>query len=346
MFDKEVTIYDIADRLLLSSATVSRALQNSPSVTKQTRKRVWDTAKEMGYRYNAQAGSLRKKRTKTIGVIVHELNSSFITSVLSGIEKVTTDAGYDLIIAHSGESFEKEKANAESLFHKRVDGLIASLSFDSKSLDHFTPFTRKGIPVIFFDRVEEESPMPKVIIDNQKCGYLATKHLIDQGCEKIAMITASLERNVYKKRFSGFQEALQEAGLEFRDEWLMIYDLSEQSGLAAAERILTMKDKPDGIFCTNDFVAAVCMTVLQENGIQIPADIAFVGFNNDSVSKIVSPKLTTIRYPGFDMGEVTAMNLINYLSGFGSLQKTETIIVNSELIIRNSSLKKETARKG
>ena len=343
MLDKEVTIYDIAERLLLSSSTVSRALQDSPRVTKKTRKRVLDTAKEMGYRYNAQAGSLRKKHTKTIGVVVHELNSSFITSVLSGIEKVATDAGYDLVIAHSGESFEKEKANTENLFHKRVDGLIASLSFDTKTLDHFTPFTRKGIPVIFFDRVEEDSPMPKVIIDNQKCGYLATKHLIDQGCKKIAMINASLERNVYKNRFNGYRKALEESGLDYREDWLMVHDLSEQSGLAAAEIILAMQEKPDGVFCTNDFVAAVCITVLQENGIRIPADIAFVGFNNDSVSKIVSPKLTTINYPGFDMGEVTAMNLINYLSGFGSLQKTATIIVNSELIIRNSSLKKGTA---
>ena len=182
---KDITIYDIAQRLSLSSATVSRALQDNPAINKNTRKKVQDTAKQLGYRHNTFASSLRKQKTNTIGVIVHELNSNFITSVLAGIEKITTEAGYDLIIAHSSESFEKEAANALNLFHKRVDGLIASLAFNTKGLEHYRPFDENGIPVIFFDRVEEKSDSTKVIIDNYKCGYQATKHLIEQGCKKI-----------------------------------------------------------------------------------------------------------------------------------------------------------------
>src|SRR5205823_306592 len=124
------------------------------------------------------------------------------------IEKVTTEAGYDLIIAHSSESAKKEAANARNLFHKRVDGLIASLSFDTKNLDHYKPFTEKGIPIIFFDRVEEDGNNTVVVIDNAKCGYLATEHLIEQGCKRIAHITSSLNRNVYAQRFKGYQDAL------------------------------------------------------------------------------------------------------------------------------------------
>src|ERR671913_757015 len=155
--EKEITIYDIAKKLKISPATVSRGLQDHPSISKKTKKKIFDMVDEMGYRTNHFARNLRQQETKTIGVIVHELNSNFITSVLAGIEKVTTEAGYDLIIAHSSESSKKEAANAKNLFHKRVDGLIASLSFDTTDLQHFQPFIEKGVPIMFFDRVEEDN---------------------------------------------------------------------------------------------------------------------------------------------------------------------------------------------
>src|SRR5665213_1690856 len=174
--EKEVTIYDIASALNISIATVSRALKNDPVVSKQTKKKIFDLATKIGYRTNHFARNLRNQTTKTIGIIVHELNSNFITSVLAGVEKITAEAGYDLIIAHSSESFTKEIANAKNLFEKRVDGLIASLSFDTKNLDHFRPFINKGVPVMFFDRVEQDGNNTVVIIDNSKCGYQATRH--------------------------------------------------------------------------------------------------------------------------------------------------------------------------
>src|SRR5262245_61748067 len=160
---KEVTIYDLARRLNISIATVSRGLKDDPAVSKKTRKKIFEVAKEMGYRSNHFARNLRRQKTNTIGIIVHELNSNFITSVLAGIEKITTEAGYDLIITHSSESHVKEAANAKNLFHKRVDGLIASLSFDTNNLEHFRPFDEKGVPVIFFDRVEQTSNNSVVI---------------------------------------------------------------------------------------------------------------------------------------------------------------------------------------
>src|SRR5688572_4819022 len=189
---KDVTIYDIAERLNISSATVSRALKDDPVVSKKTKRMIFDIAEEMGYRSNHFARNLRVKQTHTIGVLVHELNSNFITSVLAGIEKVTTESGYDIIIAHSNESADKEAANAKNLFHKRVDGLIASLSFETSNLDHFKPFSDKNIPVIFFDRVEENTDSTVVVIDNAKAGYQATQHLIEQGCKRIVHVTSSL----------------------------------------------------------------------------------------------------------------------------------------------------------
>ena len=339
---KEITIYDLAKELNLSAATVSRALKNHHAINKDTKKRIIEKAEELGYRHNNFASNLRKQKTHTIGVIVHELNSNFITSVLAGIEKVTTAAKYDIIIAHSSESYEKETANALNLFHKRVDGLIASLSFDTKNLDHFQVFADRNIPVIFFDRVEENSESTKVIIDNYKSGYQATQHLIEQGCKKIVMVTANLNRNVYAQRFKGYKDALFDHNITFDENLLLIKDLSERCGVEAALQILKMDPLPDGAFITNDFSAAVCMQTLKENGINIPADIAIVGFNNDAISKIVEPQLTTINYPGIDIGEIAATNLINHLKGVSDIKNTNTIVVRSELIIRRSSLRKQS----
>lgn len=336
---KEVTIYDIAQKLDLSSTTVSRALKNNPAINKNTRKKIQQTARELGYRHNTFASSLRNQKTNTIGIIVHELNSNFITSVLAGIEKVSTEAGYDLIIAHSSESYEKESANALNLFHKRVDGVIASLAFDTKNLEHYRFFEEKGIPVVFFDRVEENSDNIKVIIDNYECGYKATRHLIEQGCKKIVLVTANLKRNVYAQRHKGYMDALFDNKIPYDKELVLIKDLSEQCGVEAAMEILKMKPLPDGAFITNDFSAAVCMQTLKNHDIKIPGDIAIVGFNNDAISKIVEPQLTTIHYPGMDMGEIAARNLINHLRGVANIKRTNTIIVRSELIIRKSSLK-------
>lgn len=336
---KDITIYDIAQKLALSSATVSRALKDHPAINKHTRKKIQEAAREMGYRHNNFASNLRNQKTNTIGVLVHELNSNFITSVLAGIERVTTEAGYDLLIAHSSESFKKEAANALNLFHKRVDGLIASLSFDTEGLDHFKQYSEKGIPVIFFDRVEENSNSTKVIIDNYRCGYQATQHLIRQGCRRIVLVTANLKRNVYAQRHKGYSDALFDGGIPYNKEYVLIKDLSEQCGVEAAMQILQMDPRPDGAFITNDFSAAVCMQTLKEQGIRIPEDIAIVGFNNDAISKIVEPRMTTIHYPGIDMGEIAARNLINHLEGISDLHFTNTIVVRSELIVRQSSLK-------
>jgi len=348
MDKRDITIYDIAKVLNLSPATVSRGLKNHPAINIKTRKRITDMAKEMGYRSNNFASNLRRQKTNTIGIIVHELKSQFISSVLAGIEKVTADAGYDLIIGHSSETYKKEVANAHNLFHKRVDGLIASLAFDTKDLDHFTPFIQKKIPIVFFDRVEEVPYGTKVIIDNVKAGYEATAHLATQGCRRIAHITANLGRNVYAGRFKGYQQALSDHSLSMDPSHLLVTDLSEAAAIRAAKEILEMDNRPDGIFITNDFCAAVFMQALKEAGCRIPEDIAIVGFNNDVISKIINPKLTTIDYPGEEMGKQVALSLLDQMAGHSaghsSTRLPDTIIIKSELIVRESSLKNAISR--
>ncbi|MFT4092469.1 MAG: LacI family DNA-binding transcriptional regulator [Niabella sp.] len=338
--EKDITIYDLASELNISVATVSRALKNDPVVSKKTKKKIFDLAEKMGYRTNHFARSLRTQETNTIGFMIHELNSNFSTSVLWGVEKVATEAGYDIIIAHSSESYEKEVANAKNLFNKRVDGLIASLSFDTKKFDHFKQFTDKGVPVVFFDRVEKNNENTVVVIDNYKCGYDATQHLIEQGCKRIAHITANLGRNVYAERFRGYRDALSDNGIGFDENLVLVGTLSEKSGIESARKILKMQPIPDGAFITNDFIAAVCMRTWKEHNIAIPDDIAVVGFNNDAIGNLIDPALTTVNYPGSEMGEIAARTLINHLKGVSNISQINTVIINSDLLIRKSSLKK------
>ena len=338
--EKEITIYDIADQLGVSAATVSRALKDSSSVSVATRTKINALAEKLGYRHNHFASSLRLQKTHTIGVILHELNSYFITSVLSGIEKVAREAKYNLIIVHSAENASIEAANARNLFHKRVDGVIASLSFDTEDLSAFKQFQSKKIPIVFFDRVFENSEGVKVIINNYQAGYDATTHLIQQGCKRIAHVTSSLKRNVYAERLRGYRQAMHENNFKFDEKLLIVDGFKEQDAIRVAKRILAMKTLPDGIFITNDFCAAVVMQLLKDEGIRIPEDIAIVGFNNDIIGKVINPKLTTINYPGFEMGQVAASSLINHLKGLWDMNITNTLVIKSELIIRESSLKK------
>lgn len=342
--EREVTIYDLAKELNISVATVSRALKDDPVVSKKTRKKIFELADKMGYRTNLFARNLRTKETKTIGFMIHELNSNFSTSVLSGVEKVTTEAGYDLIIAHSSESYDKEVANTRNLFNKRVDGLIASLSFDTKNYDHFKLFSEKNVPVVFFDRVEKDNDNTVVIIDNYRCGYQATKHLIEQGCKRLALITASLTRNVYRDRYKGFKDAIEENGLVFEEKLVVVDNLSERAGVDAAKKFAKMKPMPDGVFITNDFVAASFIKTLKGLGISVPNDIAVVGFNNDAIAHLIEPSLTTVNYPGNEVGEMAARTLINHLKGVSKLGQISTIIINSDLIVRESSLKNKSSK--
>lgn len=337
---KEITIYDLAKELNLSAATVSRGLKNHQAINKNTKKRIIDKAEELGYRSNNFASNLRKQKSHTIGVLVHQLNSNFIASVLSGIEKVTAVANYDIIIAHSSESGKKEVANANNLFHKRVDGLIASLAFDTPDLSHFQQFFKRNIPVVFFDRVEENSKGAKIIIDNYKAAYEATQHLIEQGCRRIAHITGNLKRNVYSKRYLGYRDALKNNDLPFEENLVFIGALDKDSSIATAQKIAQMNPLPDGIFAINDLSATLSIQVFKEQGIRVPEDIAVVGFNNDIISIISNPQLTTVNYPAVKMGEQAAMVLINHLTGNVDSSLTDSIVLNSELIIRQSSLKK------
>lgn len=338
---KEVTIYDIARETGVSPATVSRSLKDHPSISNKVKKKIKEKAEAMGYRSNTFASNLRTKRTFTLGVIVPRLDSNFMSTVLAGIEKVANESGYNLIISQSFESHKKEIANTITMFNSRVDGLIVSLASDTTDMSHFSRYLDKKIPVLFFDRVCDNLECINVVIDNFKMGFDVTKHLIDQGCKSIMHITGNRNSQVYLERFKGYKAALEENQLVFDPEMVIETNLGIDDGINIAHEILKTKNRPDAIFIANDACASGCMTTLKLNGIHIPNDIAIAGFNNDPISQLVDPKLTTVNYPGLEMGEMVAKLMINHLDGSSSLSITNRIILRAELLIRESTLKKQ-----
>ncbi len=337
--DKKVTIYDLAALLKVSPATVSRGLNNHPSISDSTKKRIHTIAKEQGYRTNKFAANLSKQKSNTIGVIVPRLDSYFMSTVLAGIEQVANKVGYNLIISQSLESEEKEKINARTLLNSGVDALLVSLANETKDYEHLKNYTSRKIPLLFFDRVFNLPNCPTILIDNRAAGYEATTHLISQGCSNLLHISGRLNRSVYKERFEGYKEALQAHNIPFDDTNLLETDLDSTKIKTTIEYIKNSNVKIDGLFISSDNYAANCIKELQKQGYQIPRDIKIIGFNNDPVSEIISPNLSTIEYPGHKMGVLAGESIIAHLNGTINLQSTNSILLRHQLLERESTQK-------
>ncbi|MVN93071.1 LacI family DNA-binding transcriptional regulator [Mucilaginibacter aquatilis] len=340
--DKEITIYDIAKALNISAATVSRALMDHPSVNINTKAKVQEAAKSMGYRSNQMASNLRKRKSNIIGIIVGNLNSSFMSNVIAGAEKVLSEAGYNLIISQSLDNVSKEINIAQAMYNNRVDGLLVSLAYETENADHFESFVKRGIPLVYFDRVWPHPKCPGIEIDNVKAAYDITEHLITQGCKRIAHITAFKISSVAADRFTGYKKALEDYNIPFNESLVIKTDLTMNAGIDAAHQIMNMEERPDAVFVTNDACAVGCMQETKKFGIRIPQDIAFAGFNNDTEASIIEPNLTTVNYRGDIMGEEAARILIDRINNASAAaQPAKKIMQKSEIIIRDSSVKRK-----
>jgi LacI family transcriptional regulator len=338
---KEITIYEIAKTLNVSAATVSRGLKNHPSISRKTCLKIQETAKTMGYQSNALASSLRTSKSFTLGVIVPRLDSNFMSTVLAGMEKAAVERGYHLIIMQSFETQEKEEQCAQLLFNHRVDGILVSTSSESNGMNHFSPFVKKNIPVLFFDRAPVSSPtFSSVTIDNHLAGYELTKLMLKNGSQKILHITGNIKLRVYKERLEGFIQALKEFNISFSPQMVWKTNLGVDDGIQAAKNIMDMKALPDGIFVANDTCAIAIINHLQKNGIKIPEQIQVSGFNDDPFASLFSPQLTTIRYPGTQMGILAVQSIIDLIKSKNSFPAKT--VLDFELISRSSTNNKTT----
>ena len=338
---KEVTIYDLAKELNYSPSTISRALNNHKSIGKKTTKEVQRVASKMGYRPNSLAASLRSNKSKTIGIMIARINRPFVSSLISGVEDAARKADHNVIISQSNDKYENEVKNAKALYDSRIGGLIVSLAMETTDTDHFKQFADNNIPIVFVDRVPRDFNSYRVIIDNYAAGYRATKHLIDQGCKKIAHFAGAQHVNVYNLRKKGYLDALQENGLEVDENLIVdLETLSFEEGREATNKILDLKNPPDGIFSSNDTAAVSAILCAKERGVKIPEELAIIGFNDDPVSSIVEPSLSTVSHPAMKMGEISTQRILEHSDENLGSSISEITMLDTKIIVRNSSKRK------
>jgi LacI family transcriptional regulator len=334
---KDITIRDLAVMLGLSSATISRALNNDIVVSKKTRNRVFDLAEKLGYRVNEHAKLLRNGRSNTIGCIVPKLDHYLWSSVVAGIENAARREEYSVIVMQSEGDRELEADCANLLFNKRIDGLLVVSTAIAGDLRHFRSFLQKDVPVVLLDRYGDDEGFIKLNIDNRTAGYEMTRHLLGQGRKKIVHITSDTPLPAYLQRYEGYKKALEEAGIAVNQQYIIKCGLRPADGIAVAEMIHGWKQKPDAIFAGSDHCAAACLSALQKKGIRVPKDMAIAGYGNDPVGMATHPTLTTIRYPGRQAGESAVHHLVERLNCASASKLLDTIVLKSELVIRESS---------
>lgn len=341
----QVTIKDIARELGISPSTVSRALKDHPDISPETKKAVNELAEKLNYQPNIVALNLRQSKTNTLGVIIPEIVHFFFSTVISGIEDVAYSAGYNVILAQSNESLQREKTDIKALFNSRVDGMLMSISRETTTFDHIESILSKGVPIVFFDRVYNNAQLSKVIVDDFEGAKEATLHLIEQGCKRIAHLEGPPNLAISTQRLEGYLEALKQHKIPVNKDLIVACPLgSLEEGKAATEKLLSMKNPPDGIFASNDPAAMGSMQAIKEKKLRIPQDVAIIGFSNWFFSSLMDPPLSSVDQPGFEMGQEAARLLIRHIERKDKDDAEvvpETKILKTRLIVRASSMKKK-----
>ena len=335
-----ITIKDIAKALGLSTSTVSRALRGSYEISPETKKLVIEYAEQYNYRPNPIALSLKERRSRSIGVVVCEIANNFFSQAINGIESIAYNRGYHVIISQSHESYDREVVNVEHLASRSVDGLLVSLSAETEHIEHFRNLHEKGFPIVFFDRITEDIDTFKVVVDNYKGAYDATRHLIDAGYSKIAHVTSSQHLSITKERLEGYKAALADNGIALNESYIkycnhggMIFAELED----AVKTLVNLKDRPNAIFSAGDRLTISCLSALKSISLKVPEDIALVGFSNSPLVELLSPSLTAVKQPAFEMGQVATELLIKLIESKRPVTEFEKVVLQTEIFKRDSS---------
>ncbi len=331
----QITIKDIARELNISPSTVSRALKNHPDISQATKDSVNKYAKDFNYKPNSLALSLRMSRNNTIGIIVPEIIHYFFSSILSGIEQVANQEGFNVIISQSNEDYETEVRNTQALIATRVSGVLASLSKHTTNYDHFQEIIDSDIPLVFFDRICIGINTDRVVVDDYSGAFAAVEYLIQTGCKRIAFYSSPLHLEISKNRKNGYLDALRKYALPVDESLIYVCDTREEAIIITPE-ILDQPNRPDGFFAINDHCAAGIMYAVKSAKLRIPEDVAIFGFSDGELAKACDPMLSTVEQHGYEMGKNAAALLLDKINGKTHGQYTNKI-VRTNLIIRGTT---------
>ena len=335
---KKVSIYDIAQRLGVSASTVSRALQDHHSIGAEMKRLVRETAEEMDYKPNRVALSLKLGKNNAIGVLVPHINRNFFSSVIEGIEQEAAERGYDVLICQSNESYVRECQLLGALSQGKVDGVIASVAAGTRDVSHFNRLAQYGIPLVLFDRVSTEVPgVMTVTVDDYRGAYRVVEHLYEQGCRRIFHYAGPQHVSVWKHRLEGYCDAMRDLGLKVGRDWIVYGEtIGREDGERMIRDILRMRQKPDAVFFTSDFVALGALVEMKKHGLSAPRDLAVAGFANEPFDEWITPSLTSVEQYSYRMGGLAAKMLIDKIDG----ETPADIVIEPRLIVRESSEKR------
>lgn len=331
---KRISLKDLAQILGVSIPTVSRALKDSPEISRELCAKVQALAREMNYHPNPFAMSLRKNTPRTIGVIVPDIVTHFFASILSGIEDTAIANGYFIIITTSHESYEHEKRNIENLVNMHVEGIIGCLSQETTDYAHWLRLDEMNVPLVLFDRVCMPGRISTVVADGVRSAREATQHLLDQGRRRIAFIGGANHLDIVKKRKHGYLEALRENNIPIEKELVVCRKIDFEEGKRAADTLLSLPEPPDAILAMNDTLAFAAMEVIRNRRLRIPQDIALIGYTDEQHANYVVPKLSAVSHQTYKMGETACRMLIDKIKGD---KKIRQVVVPACLQVRESS---------
>ncbi len=339
---ESATIKDIARALNLPTSTVSRALRGSYEISAETKKQVLEYAEKINYRPNPIALSLKERRTRAIGVVVSEIANNFFSQAINGIESIAYNRGYHVIITQSHESHDREKVNVEHMAARGVDGLLISLSSESVDLSYLRELHEKGMPIVFFDRVTTEIETHTVVANNYMGAFHATEHLIYEGYKRIAHLTSSPYLSITKERLEGYKDALAKHNMPFNEAMVKYCNhggMIQTEIEDALQSLFKLKAKPDAFFTAGDRLTIMCFKLLKK--MNNKKDFGFTGFTNTQLGDVVSPSLTVVRQPAFEIGQTATEFLIQMIESKRPVTEFENKVLETELVIRESSLKQK-----
>ena len=336
----KVTITDIARELNITAATVSRALNDHPAIKEATKKAVKEAAKKLNYQPNKLASSLRLGKSNIIGVIIPSAEINFFGSVVHGIEKVANENDYNVLIYQTNELYEYEKKGVQTFLRSQVDGVLASISKDTINLDHYLEIKKRGVPLILFDRVSDALDVSSVVVNDYVGAFEATRHLIKQGCRRIAHIGGQQHVTIFNQRLKGYIDALNVHNIPVNDDLIVYGKVSIESGKECMKKLLEEEDLPDAVFAVEDYTALGAMQAIKAAGKKIPEDISIIGFANEAFGEYLTPSLSTVNQQTVYMGEEAARLFFDVIAkGDIYQQGARKIVLQPELICRESSVK-------
>ncbi len=334
-----MTMKDIARELGISVATVSRALKDSPRISEARRRMIQQYAREHNFYPNAIGEALRHSRvmpSKIIGVIVPEFTHYYFSSILTGIEEAAIARGYYIMVALSGEQYEREVRICEMFHRQKVCGVIVSQAKDTKQYDHFQRLLDSDIPIVFYDRICTGVNASRVVVDDYMGAFNAVSYLLDTGCRRIAFFGSPMQLEISKNRFNGYKDALLKRGLAYDEHLTRICDNRRDAELITPE-LFDGDYYPDAFFAVNDDTAIGILYTVKRMGLRVPEDISICGFTNGQRAVACDPMLTTVEQRGKRVGEEAVEILIDKVEGLTPFDKVEKRIVRTRLVIRGTT---------